>query len=86
MRPLLNFLWQEWKGLRSQIETLNAEVERVASSDPTCLRLQTVAINKDWHARIIIMRRRSLSGKRPDTFLQTVLVYSSFFLQGGGEA
>ena len=42
MRGLLDFLWQEWKGLQSQIETLNAEVERIASSDPTCVRLQQI--------------------------------------------
>ena len=36
MRRLLDFLWQEWKGLQSQIETLNADLEQIASSDASC--------------------------------------------------
>ena len=42
MRCLLDFLWQEWKGLQSQIETLNHGLEHIASSDPACLRLQQI--------------------------------------------
>jgi transposase len=42
MRRLLNFLWQEWKGLQMQIESLNAELEQIASSDPSCVRLQQI--------------------------------------------
>src|SRR5216684_4437901 len=34
MRRLLDFLWQEWKGLQLQIESLNADLEQIASSDP----------------------------------------------------
>jgi hypothetical protein len=34
MRRLLNFLWQEWKGLQSQIEILNADLEQIASATP----------------------------------------------------
>jgi len=41
MRRLLDFLWQEWKGLQMQIESLNTELEQIASSDPSCVRLQT---------------------------------------------
>src|SRR5438270_7582284 len=32
MRRLLDFLWQEWKGLQLQIESLNTELEQIASS------------------------------------------------------
>jgi transposase len=42
MRRLLDFLWQEWKGLQLQIETLNSELEQIASSDPSCVRLQQI--------------------------------------------
>src|SRR4051812_15959982 len=42
MRRLLDFLWQEWKGLQSQIETLNADLEQIASSDASCVRLQQI--------------------------------------------
>jgi transposase len=42
MRSLLDFLWQEWKGLQLQIETLDADVEKIASSDATCVRLQQI--------------------------------------------
>ena len=42
MRYVLDFLWQEWKGLQTQIETLNAELEHIASSDPACVRLQQI--------------------------------------------
>ena len=40
MRRLLDFLWQEWKGLQSQIESLNADLEHIASNNPACVRLQ----------------------------------------------
>jgi hypothetical protein len=39
---LLDFLWQEWKGLQLQIESLNTELEQIASSDPSCVRLQQI--------------------------------------------
>jgi transposase len=42
MRRLLDFLWQEWKGLQMQIESLNTELEQIASSDPRCVRLQQI--------------------------------------------
>jgi transposase len=42
MRRLLDFLWQEWKGLQMQIESLNSELEQIASSDPSCVRLQQI--------------------------------------------
>jgi transposase len=42
MRRLLDFLWQEWKGLQSQIESLNTDLEQTASSDPSCVRLQQI--------------------------------------------
>jgi len=42
MRRLLDFLWQEWKGLQSQIDSLNADLEEIASSDASCLRLQQI--------------------------------------------
>src|SRR5437764_13045888 len=42
MRRLLDFLWQEWKGLQAQIESLNADLEHIASSDQSCVRLQQI--------------------------------------------
>jgi tetratricopeptide (TPR) repeat protein len=42
MRRLLDFLWQEWKGLQLQIESLNNQLEQIASSDPSCVRLQQI--------------------------------------------
>src|SRR5579863_9405532 len=42
MRRLLDFLWQEWKGLQLQIENLNGELEQIASSNPSRVRLQQI--------------------------------------------
>ena len=42
MRRRLDFLWQEWKGLQVQIESLNSDLEHIASSDPACVRLQQI--------------------------------------------
>src|SRR5437879_11819623 len=42
MRRLVDFLWQEWKGLQMQIESLNADLEQIASGDPSCVRLQQI--------------------------------------------
>ena len=42
MRRLLDFLWQEWKDLQAEIESLNADLEHIASSDPSCVRLQQI--------------------------------------------
>lgn len=41
-RRVLDFVWQERKGLQSQIEALNSELEHIASSEPVCVRLQQV--------------------------------------------
>ena len=45
MRHLLNFLWQERKGLQWQIESLNADLEEIASSDATCVRRGSTGID-----------------------------------------
>ena len=37
MRNLLAMLWNEWKDLELQIEEMNDEVERIASSDAGCM-------------------------------------------------
>lgn len=42
MRRLLDFLWQEWKGLQLQIDTLDSELEQIAASDPACIRLRQI--------------------------------------------
>jgi transposase len=42
MRNLLALLWNEWKDLELQIEEMNDEVERIASSDAACIRLRQV--------------------------------------------
>jgi len=42
MRRLLDFLWQEWKGLQVQIESLNTDLEQIAGSDAACVRLQQI--------------------------------------------
>src|SRR4249920_277960 len=42
MRGLLDFLWQEWKHLQSQVESLSEDLEKVANSDATCIRLQQI--------------------------------------------
>ena len=42
MRRLLDFLWQEWKHLQLQIESLNEDLEHIASSDAACVRLQQI--------------------------------------------
>jgi transposase len=42
MRRLLDFLWQEWKGLQVQIESLNTDLEQIAGSDAACVRLQPI--------------------------------------------
>jgi len=48
MRRLLDFLWQEWKGLQAQIESLNADLEQIASSDAACVRLQQILGWAHW--------------------------------------
>jgi len=42
MRNLLALLWNEWKDLESQLEEMNDEVERIASSDAACMRLRQI--------------------------------------------
>ena len=42
MRCLLDFLWQEWKHLQLQIESLGEDLEKIASSDDACIRLQRI--------------------------------------------
>jgi transposase len=42
MRNLLALLWEEWKDLDQQLDDLNQEVERIASSDPACMRLRQI--------------------------------------------
>jgi transposase len=42
MRRLLDFLWQEWKHLQLQIESLNEDVEQIANQDEACARLQQI--------------------------------------------
>jgi transposase len=42
MRGLLAMLWQEWKQLEEQIESLNDEIEGVCDIDPACQRLRQI--------------------------------------------
>jgi transposase len=42
IRQLVDRLWQEWKALEEQIETLSKEIESIASQGPGCHRLLDV--------------------------------------------
>ncbi len=42
MRNLIAMMWSEWKELERQLEEMNAEVERIASSDAACQRLRQI--------------------------------------------
>jgi transposase len=42
MRRRLDFLWQEWKHLQLQIESLSEDLEKIADSDAACTRLQPI--------------------------------------------
>jgi transposase len=42
MRGLLALLWQEWKELEQQIESLNSEIEGICDADPSCQRLRQI--------------------------------------------
>jgi transposase len=42
MRRLLDFLWQEWKHLQLQIESLSEDLEKIANRDAACARLQQI--------------------------------------------
>ena len=55
MRNLLALLWNEWKDLELQIEAMNDEVERIASSDAACMQTATDpghrAVGRNRHRR-----------------------------------
>jgi transposase len=42
MRNLIAMMWSEWKDLELQLAAINAEVERIASSDAACQRLRQI--------------------------------------------
>jgi transposase len=42
MRNLIAMLWSEWKDLELQIDEMNSEMERIASSDDACRRLRQI--------------------------------------------
>jgi transposase len=42
MRTVVAMLWSEWKDLELQIDEMNAEMERIASSDDACRRLRQI--------------------------------------------
>ena len=42
MRNLLDHLWQEWKALNSDIETVSQDIETIASQDAACQRLRQI--------------------------------------------
>jgi transposase len=42
MRNIVSLLWSEWKDLEQQIVAMNAEVEQIVSSDPTCQPLRQI--------------------------------------------
>jgi transposase len=42
MRNLIDVLWREWKSVEQQIEGLSDELERIASSDAGCTRIQQI--------------------------------------------
>lgn len=65
MRCLLDFLWQEWKGLQSQIESLNTDLEQIASSDASCLRLQQIPGVGPLTSTAVISARLCLWVKNP---------------------
>jgi transposase len=39
---MLDFVWHEWKHLQLQIESLSEDLEKIASSDAACVRLQQI--------------------------------------------
>jgi transposase len=45
MRRLLDFLWQEWKHLQLQIESLSEDLEKIANSDAACVVIVATANN-----------------------------------------
>ena len=42
MRNLLATLWQEWKQLEDQVESLSSEIGSICDSDPACQRLRQI--------------------------------------------
>jgi transposase len=42
MRNIVSLTWSEWKDLEQQIVAMNAEVEQIVSSDPTCQPLRQI--------------------------------------------
>jgi hypothetical protein len=42
MRGLLALLWEGWKELERQLESLNSKIEGICDGDPTCQRLRQV--------------------------------------------
>lgn len=42
MRTLLDHLWQEWKTLNSDVETVSQDIETIASQDVACQRLRQI--------------------------------------------
>jgi transposase len=48
MRGLLATLWQEWKHLEEQIESLSGEIESICASDPACQRLRQIPGSDRW--------------------------------------
>jgi transposase len=52
MRNLIAMMWSEWKDLELQLAEINAEVERIASSDAACQRLRQIpGIGHWWQPR-----------------------------------
>ncbi len=42
MRKLLAHLWQEWKDLNAEIESVSDEIDTIAETDPACQRLRQI--------------------------------------------
>jgi transposase len=42
LRNLIAMLWSEWKHMELQIQEMNEEIERIASSDAACCRLRQI--------------------------------------------
>lgn len=42
MRNLLNHLWQEWKALNAEIESISDEIDAIGTHDAACQRLRTI--------------------------------------------
>ena len=42
MRNLLDHLWQEWKGLNAEIDSMSDEIDSIGRHDAACRRLRTI--------------------------------------------